>query len=167
MGGLLQPTPTVAERDNSKRTILIAIAAVLVLAVVTAVVLRPKPKPVAAPPPYAADLKFSDVKLSQAQNFVGATVTYVDGTLSNTGNKTVTDATVRVTFKDPYGQIAQVEEVPIKVLRTNGPYPDTASLSVAPLAAGQSQTFRLTFEHVSDQWNQGQPDLQITAITTK
>lgn len=167
MGGLLQPTPSVAERDNSKRTILIAIAAVLVLAVVTAVVLRPKPKPVAAPPPYAADLKFSDVKLSQAQNFVGATVTYVDGTLSNTGNKTVTDATVRVTFKDPYGQIAQVEEVPIKVLRTNGPYPDTASLSVAPLAAGQSQTFRLTFEHVSDQWNQGQPDLQITAITTK
>jgi len=167
MGGLLQPTPTVAERDNSKRTILIAIAAVMLMAGIAALVLRPKPKAVAVPPPYAADLKFSDVKLSQAQNFVGATVTYVDGTLSNTGSKSVTDATVRVTFKDPYGQIAQVEEVPIKILRTSGPYPDTANLSVAPLAAGQSQTFRLTFEHVSDQWNQGQPDLQIIAITTK
>jgi hypothetical protein len=66
-----------------------------------------------------------------------------------------------------YGQIAQVEELPIKVLRTTGPYPDTADLSLAPLASGQQSSFRLIFEHLSDQWNQGQPDLQITGVTTK
>ena len=79
----------------------------------------------------------------------------------------MTHADVRVTFKDMYGQVAQVENVPIKILRTTGPYPDTSDLSVAPLAPGQSSQFRLTFEHLSDQWNQAYPDLQITGVTTK
>jgi Protein of unknown function (DUF2393) len=167
MGGFLQGTPTVEERDTSRRTILVAIAVIVVLVGVVALVLRQKPVPSTAPPPYAASLKISDLKLSQAQNFVGATVTYVDGTLLNTGDQTVTHAEVRVTFKDMYGQIAQVENFPIKVLRTTGPYPDTADLSVVPLPPGQSSAFRLIFEHLSDQWNQGQPDLQITGVMTR
>src|SRR5690349_6955656 len=118
MGGLLQPFPQQAERDTSKRTIVLAIAAVALIALLLAFLFRPKPNAAPAPPPYAASLKFSDIKLSQAQNFVGATVTYVDGTLTNSGDKTVTRVVVRVTFKDPYGQVAQIEEVPIKVLRT-------------------------------------------------
>jgi hypothetical protein len=167
MGGLLQPTPTVQERDTSQRTIVVAIAVVVVIAGVVALLLREKPKPAAAPPPYAASLKFSDLKLSQAQNFVGATVTYVDGTLTNTGDKTVTHVTVKVIFQDSYGQVAQIEEVPIKVLRTTGPYPDTADLSVVPLAPRQSKQFRLIFEHLSEQWNQAYPQLQITGVETK
>jgi len=167
MGGFLQGTPTVEERDTSRRTILVAIAVIVVLVGIVALLLRQKPVPSIPPPPYAASLKISDLKLSQAQNFVGATVTYVDGTLLNTGDKTVTHAEVRVTFKDMYGQIAQVENPPIKVLRTTGPYPDTADLSVVPLLPGQSSPFRLIFEHLSDQWNQGQPDLQITGVMTR
>lgn len=167
MGGLLQPLPVPAEEDNSKRTIIIAIAVIVAIVAVVALVLRERPKPPTPPPPYAVSLKFSDLKLSQAQNFVGATVTYVDGTIANTGDKTVTHADVRVTFKDLYGQVAQVEAVPIKVLRTTGPYPDTADFSVVPLGPGQSSTFRLIFEHVSDQWNQAYPELQITDVATK
>jgi len=167
MGGLLQPTPTIDDRDTSKRTIAIAIAVIVVVVGIVAFVLREQPKPAVGPPPYAANLKFSDLKLSQAQNFVGATVTYVDGTLTNTGDKNVTHATVKVTFKDLYGEVAQIEDVPIKVLRTSGPYPDTTDLSVAPLGPGQSQTFRLIFEHLSQQWNQAYPELQITEVSTK
>ena len=167
MGGFLQPTPTAEQRDTSRRTILLAIAVIVVLVGIVALALREKPVPPTPPPAYAASLKISDLKLSQAQNFVGAKVTYLDGTLSNTGDKTVTHVQVRVTFRDMYGQIAQVEELPIKVLRTTGPYPDTADLSLAPLASGQQSSFRLIFEHLSDQWNQGQPDLQITGVTTK
>ncbi|SRR6266498_2681281 len=167
MGGLLQPSPATVERDTSKRTIVAAIAVVVVLAGIVALIMRAKPKPVVGPPPYAASLKFSDLKLSQAQNFVGASVTYVDGTVGNSGDKTVMHVNVKVTFKDLYDQVAQVEEVPIKVLRTNGPYPDTADLSVAPLAPGQSKPFRLIFEHVSEQWNQAYPQLQVTAVETK
>src|SRR5215831_10877909 len=167
MGGFLQPTPTAEQPDTSRRTILIAIAVIAILAGIVALALREKPAPPTPPPAYAASLKISDLKLSQAQNFVGATVTYVDGTLWNTGDKAVTHAEVRVTFHDMYGQIAQVEHLPIKVLRTTGPYPDTADLSVVPLASGQQSSFRLIFEHLSEQWNQGQPDLQITGVTTR
>lgn len=167
MGGLLQPSPTNVERDTSKRTIFVAIVVVVVLTGLVALIMRAKPKPVVGPPPYAANLKFSDLKLSQAQNFVGATVTYVDGTVGNTGDKTVTHVSIRVTFKDLYDQVAQVEDVPLKVLRTAGPYPDTADLSVAPLAPGETKPFRLIFEHVSEQWNQAYPQLQVTNVTAK
>ena len=167
MGGFIQPTPVAEERDNSKRTILVAIVAVIASAGIVAVVLREKPRTVAGPPPYSATLKFSALKMSQAQNFVGATVTYLDGTLSNTGDKIVTHVLVQVTFKDLYDQVAQIENVPLRVLQTGGPYPDTVDLTVSPLAAGQSKPFRLTFEHLSGQWNQAYPNLQIKEVTAK
>jgi hypothetical protein len=105
--------------------------------------------------------------MSQAQNFVGATVTYIDGTLINSGDQTVTHVTVRVTFRDFYDQLAQVEEVPIKVLQTSGPYPDTVDLTLSPLPAGQSKPFRLIFEHLSEQWNHAYPNLAITEVQVK
>src|SRR6266404_1697140 len=167
MGSLIEPSPVAEERDNSQRTIVIAIVAVIAIAGIIAAILREKPRTVKGPPPYAANLKFSDLKMSQAQNFVGATVTYVDGTLANTGDKTVTRAVVRVTFKDLYGQVAQIENVAIRLLQTSGPYPDTVDLVSSPLAPGISKPFRLTFEHLSEQWNQAYPDLQIVDVTVK
>jgi len=167
MGGLIHPSPVAQEPDTSRRIILVAIGAVALIAIGAALLLRESPKPQPQLPPYAAQLKISDLKMSQSQNFVGANVTYVDGTLANTGGRTVGHTTVRVTFKDLYGQIAQVEEVPMKILQTSGPYPDTVDLAVAPLAPGQSQPFRLIFEHVSEQWNQAYPELQIVDIQLK
>ena len=167
MGGLIQPTAATGERDTSRRTIIIAIAVLVAIAVIAALLLREPPRTVSSPPPYAAKITISDLKMSQAQNFVGASVTYIDGTLSNTGDKTVSHAVVRVTFKDSYGQVAQIEDVSIKVLQTSGPYPDTVDLAISPLAVGKSEPFRLIFEHISDQWNQAYPDLQITGVTTK
>lgn len=167
MGGLIQPTPVSEEPDTSRRIIVIAIAAVVAIAVLIALLLRAKPQPAPVIPPYAAQLKISNIKMSQAQNFVGASVTYIDGEIANTGDKNVTHATVRVTFRDAYNQVAQVEDVPIKILQTSGPYPDTVDLAVSPLAPAQSNPFRLIFEHVSEQWNQAYPELQIVAVTTK
>ena len=167
MDGLIDPSPIAADRDNSARTKAIAIAVIVALAGTAALLLREHPHAKPGPPPYAASLKFSDLKMSQAQNFVGATVTYIDGTLINTGDKTLAHAVVQVTFKDSYGQVAQIENVPIKVLQTGGPYDDTVDLTIAPLAPGQSKPFRLIFEHVSEQWNQAYPELQIADITTK
>jgi len=167
MGGLLQPTSVNEERDTSKRTIVIAIAVVVAIVGIVAIVLREAPRVTPGPPPYVASLKFSDLKMSQAQNFVGATVTYIDGTLTNAGDKAVTHAVVQVTFKDLYNQVAQIENVPVKVLQTGGPYLDTVDLTVSPLAPGQSKSFRLIFEHLSEQWNQAYPDLQITDVTVK
>jgi hypothetical protein len=76
------------------------------------------------PHPYVSNIKLSDLKMSAAENFVGATVSYVDGTLANLGNQTVTHVVVEATFRDSIGQLAQRETIPLHVLQTSGPYPD-------------------------------------------
>lgn len=167
MNGLIEPQPISAERDTSARTIVIAIVVIVVIAGIVAFLLRSSPPQAAPPPAYSSSLTFTDLKMSQAQNFAGGSVTYVDGTLSNVGDKTVTRAMVHVTFRDAYGEVAQIENVPVRILKTGGPYDDTADLSAAPLAPGRNLRFRLIFEHISEQWNQGYPELQIVDVTVK
>jgi hypothetical protein len=169
MDGLLEPrvNPTTEKETSAARPILIGIILLGVVVAILALILRnEQPKP-AAPPAYAVNLKFLNLQTSAAQNFVGATLSYLDGTVSNTGDKTVSHAVVQITFKDDMGQTAQREEVPIRVLRTGGAYDEAVDLSVSPLAPGQSKPFRLTFENISAQWNHAYPDLQITQVTTK
>jgi hypothetical protein len=105
--------------------------------------------------------------MSAAENFVGATVSYVDGTVTNSGGKTITHVMVEVKFKDDMGQLAQRENIPMQVLKTTGPYPEAVDFSVAPLGPAQSTTFRLTFESISAQWNHQYPDIQVTDVTVK
>ena len=167
MGGLLQPTPSVEERSSIARPILLGVALVVVVVGAIAFVTRSRPKESAPPHPYAANLKISNLKMSAAENFVGASVTYLDGTLSNSGDKMVTRAIVHVVFKDSVGQIAQTEDLPLRILQTTGPYPDTVDLSASPLAPGQGKPFRLILEHVSDSWNREYPELQVTDVGTK
>jgi hypothetical protein len=167
MGGFIQPTPVAEDRNSSKRIIFIAVAAVIVIAVVGAFLLRGQPRGASGPPPYAANLKLSDFKMSAAENFVGATVSYVDGTVTNAGDKPVTHLVVEVQFKDDMGQIAQRENVPLQVLNTSGPYPEAVDFSVSPLPPGQSKPFRLTFEGISGQWNHQYPDIHFTDVTVK
>lgn len=167
MGGLIQPTPVVQEPDSSRRTIVIAVVVVMALAIGMALLFRSQPKNASGPPPYATNLKLSDFKMSAAENFVGATVSYVDGTVTNSGAKTVTHAMVQVNFKDEMGQVAQREEIPLQVLKTDGPYPEAVDFSVSPLNPGQSKPFRLTFEGISAQWNHQYPDIQIADVAVK
>ena len=167
MGGLIQPTRAGEEADSSRRTIVIAVVVVMVVAVILAVLLRSQPKSASGPPAYAANLKLSDFKMSAAENFVGATVSYVDGAVSNSGDKTVTHVMVEVNFKDDMGQIAQRENIPLQVLKTTGPYPEAVDFSVSPLGPGQSTTFRLTFEGISAQWNHQYPEIRVTDVAVK
>src|SRR5215510_3810705 len=134
MGGFIQPNPTAEERETNWRAIGIAAGVVLLIIAVLLVVSRTQQKPPSNPHPYVANVKLSDLKMSAAENFVGATVSYIDGTVTNAGDKTVTHAVVTVIFKDSLGQLAQREDVPLHVLQTSGPYPDAVDLSTAPLA---------------------------------
>jgi len=169
MDSLIQPSvnPTTERQESSLRPILIGIVIVGIVVGILALIFRGDEKKPAAPPAYAANLKFSDMKTSAAQNFVGATVSYIDGVITNTGDKTVIHAVVQVTFKDDMGQTAQREELPLRVLRTGGPYDEAVDFNLSPLAPSQSKPFRLTFENISAQWNHAYPDLQITQVTVK
>jgi Protein of unknown function (DUF2393) len=168
MDSLTQPSanPT-TERASSLRPILVGIVIVGVAVGVLALIFRSEQKKPAPPPLYASNLKFSDLKTSAAQNFAGATVSYLDGAITNTGNMTVVHAVVQVTFKDDMGQTAQREELPIRVLRTGGPYDEAVDFNLSPLAPGESKPFRLIFDNISARWNHAYPDLQITQVTTR
>src|ERR1035438_22692 len=133
MDSLIQPNanPAKEPQESTLRPILVGIVIVGIVVGVLALILRSEqPKP-AAPPAYAVNLKFSDLKTSAAQNFVGATVSYLDGAITNTGDKTVTHAVMQVTFKDEMGQTAQREELPMRVLRTGGPYDEAVDLNLS------------------------------------
>jgi len=169
MNSLTQPNvnPTAEPQESSLRPILIGIVIVGIVVGVLALIFRAEQKKPAPPPQYAAFLKFSDLKTSAAQNFAGITVNYLDGTITNTGDKTVVHALVQILFKDELGQLAQREELPIHILRTGGPYDEAVDLSQSPLGPGESKPFRLTFENISAQWNHAYPDLQVTQVTVK
>ena len=167
MGGLLQSSPATEEPKSNLLPILLGLALVVVVVGISAFLLRTDPKIANPPHPYAANLKFSDMKMSAAENFIGTTVTYLDGTVTNAGDKTVSHAVVHVSFKDSLGQVAQAEDVPLHVLQPTGPYTDAIDLTISPLAPGQSQQFRLTFEHVTADWNHEYPELQVTDVSVK
>jgi hypothetical protein len=167
MGGLIQPSPATESERGMGRAVLIGVALVVLVVGLIALISREERKPPAMPDPYAANLKFSDLKMSAAENFVGATVTYLDGTVTNTGDKTAVHAVVEVTFKNSLGEVAQREEVPLHVLKTGGPYPDAVDLSASPLAPGQADRFRLTFEHVTSDWNQEYPQLRVIQVKVR
>jgi hypothetical protein len=167
MGGLSQPSPLAEQRESNLVPILLGVAFVLVVVGVIAVLSRSSPKATTPSNPYAAKLNLSDLKMSAAENFVGARITYVDGTVTNTGDKTVTHAAVHVAFKNSLGEVAQADDVVLYILKTAGPYPDTVDLHLLPLAPGQSAPFRLTFDHISNDWDRAYPDLKVTDVSVK
>jgi len=168
MGGMIEPSPLIEqEKEPSLRPVLIAIVLIAVLLGIAALLSVGKHKGPAPPHPYAASVQLSNLKMSQAENFVGASVTYIDGTVTNTGNQTVNHAVVHVIFRNSLGEIAQAEDVALHVLTTSGPYPDAVDLAASPLAPAQSKQFRLTFEHITLDWNQAYPELKVTGVTLK
>jgi len=119
------------------------------------------------PNPYADKLQISNVKMAAAQNFVGGTVTYVEGRITNTGEKTVTGAVAEVIFRNSLGEVVQKEQIPIRVLVFQGPDRNILDLRSAPLKPGASADFRLTIEGtISADWNQGYPEVRIASVST-
>lgn len=117
--------------------------------------------------PYAARLVISHIEMSQANSMVGGPSTYIDGTIANTGSKTVTGVTVQAIFDDFNKQPTQTSTLQMLRIRTREPYIDTETLSAVPIGPGQSAPFRLILDHVSDSWNQNPPVLRILEVDFK
>jgi hypothetical protein len=142
-------------------------AAVIVLAAIFLVVANRKGGQAATGPgPYAANVVFSGLHLSQATNFAGDQLTYVEGTVTNKGDHTVTALTARVVFGNDEGEPPQTQEVPVSLIRAREPYVDTVPVSASPLKPGASQDFRLTFDSISPMWNQQIPAVSVAAVQT-
>jgi hypothetical protein len=117
--------------------------------------------------PYAAQLKLSDIKMLEAENFVGGKSIYVEGKITNTGDKTVTGATVEGTFNNSLNQIVQRENHNLMIIRAREPADDIVALTASPLEPGQTKEFRMTFEHISADWNGQYPKVEVKLVTTK
>jgi hypothetical protein len=147
------------------------IGLLLVVAVVAGIALLGRSRRAAeqAPSPYATQLQASDLSMSQANNFAGSTVTYLDFNLRNSGTQTVTGVNAETIFRDDLGQIVQKETLPVKVLQPNplSGDPDLFDLSKAPIGPGQTKTVRLTLDRVTSAWNQSVPEVRFVGLQLK
>ncbi len=169
MGGFLEPSPVPAEeRTIPGRAILIGLACVAGAVALIFAFYRPSPRQSGPRHPYSANIQLSDLKMSAAENFVGATVSYLEGKVTNNGDKTVTGASVQVTFSNSLGEVVQREHLPLRVLQSQGGlYTEGVDLALAPLAPHQTRPFRLTFEHISSGWNQQYPEVKVEQVAVK
>jgi hypothetical protein len=151
----------------------IAAAVVVVAATVAVLVLEHgKPKatvtPItAAPDAYAADLPITGLAMSESSNLAGGKVTYLDGHIANTGDRTVTGITVQVLFRTYAHEVAQNETQPLKFIRIREPYIDLEPVSAAPLAQGEEHAFRLIFDTVNPDWDGAYPEIRVLHVDTK
>jgi hypothetical protein len=121
----------------------------------------------AAADPYAAKLSISGLQMSEATSFSGAKVTYIDGQIANSGDRTITAITVQVGFRSDVNQFAQRVALPLNFIRTRQPYIDTQPVSAAPIEPGQSRDFRLIFDTVPPDWNLQFPEIRVINVRSK
>jgi hypothetical protein len=76
---------------------------------------------------------------------------------------------MKLVFKNSMDQVVQRETMPLHVLVENqmGGYPDLVDLSRSPIAPGQTKTVRMTLEHISADWNNGVPEMQLVNLKLK
>jgi len=167
--GSVFSTPNV--EPEGRKWVAIAIGATVIVLALLAIYVFGRPKAPPAPPaiaPYAEFLQVGDLKLSAAENFVGGSVSYLDGKIANVGQEIVNGITVEAVFRNSMGQVVQTESQPLMLYHTGmAGIPDVAPLSAVPLTPNTTRDFRLTFEHISADWNQGYPELRFTQVTTK
>ncbi len=159
------------QEPEGRNWVPMAIGLLLVVVVVAGIALlgRSRIESAPAPNPYVANLQKSGLKMSQSDNFAGSTVTYLDFSLTNTGNQTLVGASVEAIFKDELGQTVQKELLAVKALKPSpiGGYPDLYDLSVAPIGPGETKLVRLTLDRVTSAWNQAVPELRFASLKLK
>jgi hypothetical protein len=164
--------PTEEPQRNWLPLIIAAAVVVVVAAVAVLVLEHGKPRatvtPITAvPDAYATSLPISGLAMSESSNLAGGKVTYLDGHIANTGNRTVTGITVQVLFRTFAHEVAQNETQPMKLIRIRQPYIDLEPVSGAPLVPGAERDFRLIFDAVTPDWDGAYPEIRVLRVETK
>lgn len=159
--------PAAGEQESGRNWTPMIVGAALVLVAVTLIVIFTRNEPIPThPDPYAEKLQILNLHMETAQNFAGGSVTYIEGTLANTGDKKIVGARVQVTFKNSLGEIVQDPVLPVMALQLDTPIVDFGPMERAPLGPGQKRDFRVTLEHISADWNGQIPQMKVVAVST-
>lgn len=116
---------------------------------------------------YAAHLTLSNLAMSESSNLAGGKVTYLDGEVANTGDRTVIGVTVQVEFRNAAHEVVQNETMALNLIRMREPYIDTEPVSAAPLKPGERRDFRLIFDQVSADWDGAYPEVRVLGAATR
>jgi hypothetical protein len=160
----LPPEPRFAPADKEKAPALrlALIAAGVFVVVIAAAILywhRTVRPPVSALPlaeeerAYLNRIEIAEVRMSAAQNFLGDTVTYLDGRITNQGTRQVRQVQVEMEFVDMLGQV---------VLRETA---RPVNSQTPPLQPGETRAFQISFEHMPMEWNQAPPRIRIVRVS--
>jgi len=98
---------------------------------------------------YVHNLQLSGVSMKATESYVGQTVTEIEGSIANKGDRVVRHADVTCIFYNFYGEVILRERVPI---------------IVAGLKPGETRAFRLPFDDIPGSWNNQMPQLVIARI---
>jgi Tfp pilus assembly major pilin PilA len=168
-----QLVPPTEPRERNWIALAIAAGVIVIIAVVVVLTMErgngaKKVTPISAQSDaYAANLPITDVKMSESSNLAGGKVTYIDGHITNRGDKTVTGISMQVLFRNVANEVAQNETQSLKWIRTRDPYVDLEPVSAAPLKPGESRDFRLIFDAVTEGWNGVYPELRVVHVDAK
>jgi len=159
-------SPGGPEQESRNWTPMVVGAVLVVVAIALIVIFTRNKTTPTRPDPYTARLQISNLRMATAQNFAGGSVTYIEGTLTNTGDKKVTGARMEVVFKNSLGELVQDEVLPVMVVQPGTPIVDYGPIDRAPLGPGQSRDVRLTLEHITADWNGQIPQVKVVSVST-
>jgi hypothetical protein len=106
----------------------------------------------AAEQAYAQRIHFTNMQMARATNFLNQEFTYVAGTISNDGTRTLRRLQVTLEFHDPLNQVVLRET---QLLITS---------PARPLDGGQRRDFQVTLEHVPVTWDQQYPSIRVSGV---
>jgi hypothetical protein len=137
----------------------ISVAIAAVLAIVAFTMHARLSRPAVRPPlsaeaqAYLKQIAVTGIHMSAAETGLGSNVTYLDAEVANNGTRAVREIDMDLTFVDMLNQT---------VLRRTA-HPITAS--APPLKPGESRPFRVTFDYMPADWNQGAPNVSVTYVS--
>jgi len=103
---------------------------------------------------YAPQIHFQNLQLAHADNLLNQEFIYVNGVVSNGGNRPIGALEVTVEFHDPFNQVILQE-----TQRVFGPPTD-------PLKPGEQRDFQVTLERkLPATWNQQYPSIRVSGVT--
>lgn len=124
------------------------------------------PPPTALPPldeesrAYAQQIEISSLEMSRWENFLGQQVIYLDGKLTNHGDRVIHALELTVEFKDQLDQVVLRER-----FRPVGAAPGSPTAGrTPPLPPGEVRDFRAGFESLPRDWNRRPPTVRVTGL---
>jgi len=137
----------------------ISVAIAAVLATVAWLMHARLSRPVVRPPlsaetrAYLKQVAVTDMHMSAAETGLGSNVTYLDAHISNSGARALREVDLDLTFVDMLNQLV--------LRKTVHPITTTAP----PLQPGESRPFRVTFDYMPAEWNQGPPLVTVVYVS--